>query len=160
MADYYTEASFKVPLNPEQIKFAFDVLDCAQDERIDFKDKHKNTAAKSFFTEVYKTAKKLALSFDDAVYIDFNIERQDDGIWISHETSIDTEIASYFVYLILKHFNLDICVAIEASHTCSKPRLDAFGGHAAFVTKNGVKWMSTRQWINKQTDAFNKSLAA
>jgi hypothetical protein len=164
MANYYTEASFVVPLNQEQTKFAFDVLDCVQDGDIDFNSKRKSVAAKSFKSDVYKTAKKLALSLDDYepgdVYLDFQVEPDSDGIWFSHEESINTDTAANFILLILKYFNLDICVGITAAHTCSKARLDAFGGHAIFITKKGMKWISTFDWLHDQTIAFNKRLAA
>lgn len=164
MANYYTEASFIIPLTEEQVKFAFDVADCIQDERIDFNAKRKNTAAKSVKTDVYEIAKKAILSFEDyepgCASLEFNMEPQPEGLWIYHDESINTNNAANFTHLLLKHFDLDVCVGIEASETCSKARLDSFGGHAAFVTKKGIKWMSTSEWIHKQIDAFNKRLAA
>jgi hypothetical protein len=164
MANYYTHTSFIIPLNQEQTNFAFDVLDCAQNEEIDFNSNRKNVAAKSFKTDVYKVAKKLALFLTDyelgCVSLDFTVSSDADGIWISHDETINTEVAAYFTQILLKHFDLDIGVGIEASHTCNKSHLDAFGGHAAFVTKKSVKWTDTRQWLQKQTDAFNKRLSA
>jgi hypothetical protein len=163
MANYYTEASFIIPLNQEQTEFALNVLECVEDERIDFNKAHKNLAAKRFKADVYKNAKKLALYLGDYEpgmgYVGFKAEPEENGLWVSHYETICTQTASYFVHLLLKHFNLDICISIEASHTCSKARLDAFGGHAVFVTKKSIKGSSTSQWLQKQTDLFNKRLA-
>lgn len=164
MPNYCTNASFIVPLNQEQTKFAFDVIDCVQDERIDFNNKRKSVTAKSFKTDVYKIAKKLALSLDyykpNNVCLDFKIDSHANGVWISHDETINIENAAYFVHLILKYFKLNICVGIQASYTCDESRFDAFGGVAVFVTKKGLKWMSTDEWLQKHTDAFNKRLVA
>lgn len=161
MANYYTEASFILPLTSEQLTFAFNVLECVQDDEIDLRKKHKTTKARSYDSSVYSVAKKFAKSNNDyeADYfsLGFDFSSIEEGLWISYEENINTERAALFCHLILKHFDSNNHVAISASHTCSKPRLDAFGGHAAFVTKKGVKWMSTDCWLNSQINRFQSS---
>ena len=161
MANYYTEASFILPLTSEQQEFAFNVLDCIQDKKIDLLKKHKNAKAKSYDRSIYSLAKKFAKVNDEYEQGDdtlgFDVEPNEDGIWISHDESINTENAAFFCHLILKHFDSNDYVAIQASNTCSKPRLDAFGGHAAFVTKKGIRWISTFEWIQKQINNFKRA---
>jgi hypothetical protein len=41
-------------------------------------------------------------------------------------------------------------VTFEWSHDCSKPRVDAYGGGAAFITAKEIKTMSTSAWLNEQ----------
>ena len=38
-------------------------------------------------------------------------------------------------------------VFINMAHTCSRPRLDAFGGGAYVITKHGIEETSTLKWI-------------
>jgi hypothetical protein len=81
-------------------------------------------------------------------------------MYIPYSQLICFENAAAFTYSILKLLDLDFSVSIEASHTCSKPRLDAFGGAAAFVTKNCEKWLSTQHWLEKQASNFKKKKAS
>jgi hypothetical protein len=39
--------------------------------------------------------------------------------------------------------------AFEWSHDCSKPRTDAYGGGAAFVTANEIETFTTSEWLQK-----------
>ena len=162
MANYYTEVSFILPLTSEQLSFAINVLDCIQDDEIDLRKKQKTAKARSYDSSVYSVAKRFAKSHNDygADYftLGFSFSSIGDGLWISYEENIDTESAALFCHLILKHFDSNNHIAISASHTCSRPLLDAFGGHAAFVTKKGVKWMSTNYWLNSQIDRFQSSI--
>jgi hypothetical protein len=158
MANYYTKASFVVVLSETEKAFAFDVLKCVQDEGLDLKKKYKNKNAKQYSNDVYRIAKKFALFIEDYdqgdVNLGFQCDPEERGLWIYHDETIDTDIAATFVHLLLKHFNSDKCVSFEASHTCSKALTDGFGGHAAFVTRKGVKWFSTHQWLSRQEDKF------
>jgi hypothetical protein len=164
MADYYTEASFTVPLSNEQIQFSIKVLECVENDKIDFNKRSKDKLAKSFDADVYRVAKKLALSLCDyepgMACLDFVVEVDGDSLLISHEETINTDNAAMFVHLILKFFDLNICVSIQASHACSRPMPDAFGGHAYFVTKGSLKMMTTHCWVDKQTTLFNKRMAS
>jgi len=38
---------------------------------------------------------------------------------------------------------------IECAMTCSKPRLDGFGGTAVWVTARGCRWLSTHDWLER-----------
>jgi hypothetical protein len=161
MANYYTEAAFEINLELEQKIFALQVLECAEDEKVDFTKSHKTAHEAAYPKDVYRLAKKFVKSLDDyepgSVYLPFEYADTGDSIHIAHDESINTEAAATFCYLILKHFDSDGYVCIEAAHTCSKPRPDGFGGHAAFVTKKGVKWMSTGYWIHKNITRHKKA---
>ena len=164
MANYYTAASFIFPLEKEQAKFAMGVLECInQDNLEDLQNPHKTEWSQSVDPAMLKCAKKLLTSlgedFTDWGYLGFVVDIDSAGLWIRSDESINTENAAVFIQILLKHFNLDTSVSINASHTCSKLRLDAFGGHAAFVTKTGISWMSTDSFLHKKESAHQKRLA-
>ena len=163
MSNSFTDASFIVPLSREQAAFALAVFQCANNTDIDFRKKHKTVTAKTYPNDVYKIAKKVALSTSDYdpnwVQIDFVLKKHDEGVLIEGDESINPDNAAYFVQLILKHFDLNVCLGIEASHTDDKSRPGVYGWHAAFVTKKNIKWMTTHDWIHQQTERFNKQFA-
>jgi len=41
-------------------------------------------------------------------------------------------------------------VALEWSHDCSKPRVDAFGGGAALITARKIKTINTGEWLHRE----------
>ena len=59
----------------------------------------------------------------------------------------------------LQKFKFAEGVMFEWSHDCSKPRTDAFGGGAAFVTTDQIKTFTTSEWlqqvIGKRKHRFN-----
>lgn len=41
-------------------------------------------------------------------------------------------------------------VTVSGAHTCTKMRIDGFGGFAAFVTADVIRWISTDTWLEAQ----------
>ncbi|MFP1133054.1 hypothetical protein [Asticcacaulis sp. W401b] len=41
-------------------------------------------------------------------------------------------------------------VTVCGAHTCTKMRIDGFGGFAAFITANVIRWISTDTWLEAQ----------
>ena len=77
---------------------------------------------------------------------DFETEPCKDGIWLhSDNGGIDT--VCVFIRHLLQRFDPKGSVAFEWSHDCTKPRLDAYGGGAAFITAHKIKTMSTSAWL-------------
>jgi hypothetical protein len=154
MANYYTQASFIIPLTEEQTVFAVKVIECFLDEKIDLTKRHKTKASKAYDNAVFCLARKLAKSVDeydpDNQCIGFSYQAKPKGLWISHDENINTDNAGVFTQCLLKHFDIDAYVAIEAAHTCDRARLDGFGGHALFITKKHIRWVSTFEWIERQ----------
>ena len=46
---------------------------------------------------------------------------------------------------------------LEWSNDCSKPRVDAFGGGAAFITARKIKSINTGEWLHRQISRLPKS---
>jgi hypothetical protein len=55
-----------------------------------------------------------------------------------------------FIQHLLQRFYPHGKVSFEWSHNCSKPRVDAYSGGAAFITAKEIKSMSTAAWLNEQ----------
>lgn len=56
----------------------------------------------------------------------------------------------------LSKFRPDDTFSVEWSYTCSKPRLDAYGGGAALVTATDIHTINTGEWLESK----RKELAA
>jgi hypothetical protein len=75
------------------------------------------------------------------------------GVWL-HSSSGGIDAVCAFIQHLLQKFEPQGHVGFEWSHDCSKPRVDAFGGGAAFITAHRIKFMNTGQWLHKQTARF------
>ena len=71
------------------------------------------------------------------------------GLWL-HSTSGGVDAVCEFIQHLLQKFDPKRYVTFEWSHDCSKPRVDAYGGGAAFITAKEIKSMSTAAWLNEQ----------
>jgi hypothetical protein len=79
---------------------------------------------------------------------DFETETVDDGLWL-HSQNGGQETACVFIQHLLQKFDFAPAVAFEWSHDCSKPRTDAYGGGAAFITSTEIETFSTHEWLQK-----------
>lgn len=71
------------------------------------------------------------------------------GLWLhSDYGGIDAVCA--FIQHLLQKFDPEGRVSLEWANDCSKPRLDAFGGGAAFITAKEIKTMNTAHWVRQQ----------
>ncbi len=74
------------------------------------------------------------------------------NVWIYDESSGDVEPVIEFVLLCAKEFDLKGRWGFEYANTCSRPRLDAFGGGAHIVdlsAREAVGWVSTNEWLTR-----------
>ena len=133
MADYYTECSFMVVDLPEDaIVYALELADrmhetmgCDIDELV-----REDSIPDDEFTALVRT-------FDENLWIGgASITRDGDGLWITHDESINIDAVAQLLHEVLKKFDLDNIISFEYACTCSKPRTDAYGGGAAVVTKD------------------------
>lgn len=78
------------------------------------------------------------------------IEIEDGTVWFHSDDSGDPKFVAEFVRDFLKRFRPDDCFALEYALTCSKLRLDGFGGGAAFVTAERIEWTDTAAWVEER----------
>ena len=151
MANYYTQASFMLELTPQQAEFGLAV--CAYIAE-------SNVFGLEISDAVVTVSKNIMDAVSDIEFgygLDFNCLLERDGLWIHADESIDLDHAATFCHILMQHFQLETCLCIDAAHTCSSPRLDAFGGTSVFVTRHEIKWNSTSQWLSDLAVAHNKN---
>ena len=64
-----------------------------------------------------------------------------------------TDAACAFIQHLLHQFQLREAGTVEWSHDCSKPRTDAYGGGAAFITAHELRTFNTAEWVREQLEA-------
>jgi hypothetical protein len=71
-------------------------------------------------------------------------------LWIRDDASGDPERVIEFVLLCAEQLDLKGLWGFEYANTCSKPRLDAFGGGAHVIdlgARKSIGWISTNEWL-------------
>jgi hypothetical protein len=145
MADYYTKFSFEISdLTDDESAWLTNVLAFFEDP-VNTEDPHGEYAA-------------LMDAMSDTEYPDFSTgfepaENGTPGLWIYGDQSGTPEDAATFVQAFLAKFRPDKAVGFEFANTCSKPRLDAFGGGAAFVTAEGAEFIHGSTWLAERINA-------
>ena len=138
MADYFTKFSLLVPLPTEAAeKQALEIVETArsikQDDEScdDFPDSLRDAVDDwNFETEVSHDGQKW-------------------GLWLHSENGGIDAVCDFIQYL-LQQFEPTGHVTLEWSSDCSKPRTDAFGGGAAFITATEIASINTGEWLHQQ----------
>jgi hypothetical protein len=96
---------------------------------------------------------------DSGVSHQFETDSEPDGwgryLWLHADVSADLEQVASFVQRFLRQFRPDRYWSLTFACTCSKPRVGAFSGGAAFVTANDIKWQGSHAFIEAETKAFS-----
>lgn len=169
MADYYTQASFIIPCAKSKAVnalHALNYLEEAPSAYIDsvLKKSDSEMQQNGFIDKIIQfcimnhpdqtnAINKPLTDFD----WNFNAELSSEGLWIYGEESINTEHAAIFTQAVLKTFDLPILVCISAAHSCSRNRLDGFGGHGVAVTKEFIHWYSLDDLLEAESHAIQNS---
>ena len=138
MADYYTNFSMVLSLaNQTEQAYALDLA-------------HKASLAQQGDELPADFPKALANMIED-----WQFETEPDnsgtghGLWLHSMNGGQDAVCGFIQHLLLK-FDPQGRVTFEWSHDCSKPRVDAYGGGAAFITAKEIKSMSTAAWLSDQ----------
>jgi len=88
----------------------------------------------------------------------FNINWEVDrsGVWFYTEESGDPETLVYAVQRLMKAFDIKKPFIASWAFTCSKPRLEEFGGGAVAVWQDHVEWIDARSEIQKRVERREK----
>ena len=138
MADYYTNFSVVIPLPDERAQ------------------EHALHIARS--GSQARFADDLPPDFPDELRDSvedwsFDAEPDDEdgrpALWL-HSESGGMDSAGEFIRYLLKRFTPEEHVAMEWSHDCSRPCVDAFGGGAAYITAEEIHSFSTSLWLAQQ----------
>lgn len=82
----------------------------------------------------------------------FLVSIEDGGsqLWIRDDANGDPEQVIQFVLLCAREFDLKGLWGFEYANTCSRPRLDGFGGGAHVIdlgARKSIGWVSTNEWL-------------
>ena len=133
MADYYTLFLVDVPLKPEQRQYAMDLDAHVQAYRSD------DTPLPDDFPPA------LAEVIEDWT---FETLSHDEGVRLGSQNG-GQEAACAFIQHLLQQFDCAPYVTFEWSHDCSRPRADAYGGGAAYITATEIETFSSSEWLQK-----------
>lgn len=138
MADYYTHFSFEVSLSyPELAVFIYQWTV----KQIDACDGAVSEDCPIRF-------------FDEDVYGLPELHVEESGVWITDsggEASVGAT-AAVVRWLLSTMPGAPEAVEFEWSDTCSKPRLDAFGGGAARITADSIQLVHTSELSERMRD--------
>ncbi|MCX6896789.1 MAG: hypothetical protein NTZ16_15120 [Verrucomicrobia bacterium] len=133
MADYFTNFSVVLPLTKKQQEYAVELANQADRHRCD-----DEPLPKTFPEELR----------DETEGWTFETDAGSDGLWL-HSQYGGQESVCAFIQHLLQKYEFAPAVAFEWSHDCSKPRTDAYGGGAAFITSTEIETMTTSEWLSK-----------
>jgi len=138
MADYFTSASVELELPSKE----------AVDHAIDLAQAMSDVCA-CIEPEAEIIPEGWAADAEDENW-NFDVEKEEGNkIWIHSDSGGIDEIIKLIQHLMRK-FDMTEPVSFEWSHTCSKPRTDAYGGGAAYITATEVRTFNTSQWLRAQ----------
>lgn len=120
MADYYSQFSFIIPLTPQQTDELLNDLN------------NKET---------------LKHIFEDPEYVNLGIAKDNDGLWVASEIDGNINDAVALLEHAVRRYQLPP-IGFEWGNTCSKPRLDGFGGGAVWTDGETTEFTSTGEWLN------------
>lgn len=143
MADYYTEFSLVIPLRTEPEKLWVE-------QRI-------AGGVISLAPHTADTADRI----DDNEILYFNAVIQPaegaEHLWICSQDSGNVDDVIAFSQAFLKaHRMPPEHISFEWSHSCSKPRTDAYGGRATIITQNRAYWINTGVWLERKLAWLDK----
>lgn len=160
MADNYVQFSFAIPLDtPEKEAWAREAVAFLDDanELPTLERLAALHAGEPADTHVFDEL--LPDEFLDSESLGFNVAVDDDGIWMYSEDSGTPDNTIPLIQAYLLKFDPTGAVAFEWADTCSRPRLDEFGGGAAFVTATSVEYMNTGTWVSRKLNEHKENAA-
>ena len=103
-------------------------------------------------------AKAMESEDDDRWLSLDHAEAEDDTVWIASEEGTDLEFLSDVLQDYLQHNDHHGSIAFTWAETCSKLRVDEFGGGAVFITHDTQVWLNTGHWLQIQEENRKKTL--
>jgi hypothetical protein len=77
-----------------------------------------------------------------------DLEFVHDGLWMHESESFDPEVVELFVRRLVDELEIDKPFFCSWASTCSKPRIDEFGGGAMGIVRgHPTVWCNASQWV-------------
>jgi len=143
MAEYYTQFSFAINhLNADEIVWAEklqEFLGRDPDDDIETEPEFEGIIEDDCYASV-------AVDIEDDIGGDYGL-----WVWSGDYGGGSPDEAALLVQKFLARFRPTEVVAFEWANSCSKPRLDSFGGGAVVISATNIEWNSTSQWVYDMT---------
>lgn len=151
MANYYTQLSVELEDNPEWVvRDISDILRAIAEGDIE--------CAPEWYRRLSpgnEEGKDFSAFIDDCLsgpsFVSHELTTR--GLWIYAEENANIESLAHAIHETMKHYNTPGYVTFQWAYTASKPRLDAFGGGAAFITATEIIIHTTEDWLNDMIEA-------
>ena len=146
MADYFTQFSFVIPVTPEQGNWFTQVHSLAAELIGHTEDGEARENIKGP-QDVVLAALGLAEKRDGDPCLQVVYDDKEGTVWVGSEDSGDVDYTADLVQAFLRRFDLDRVISFQWANTCSKPRLDAFGGGAVVISRRNADWLNTGTFV-------------
>lgn len=111
--------------------------------------KDKIEKAKEIIDRVVKELEDDA----DEGYCGVEIEVEESGVWFHHDESINPEHLAELARALVEELEIDKPFYCSWAYTCSKPRIDEFGGGAfAVVRGQETYWVDALSHVQKHME--------
>jgi hypothetical protein len=146
MTNYYEELCFEFPLTDEQSDWLLGLHEAInklaeegwEGESIDLNLDEIKKDIDNF--EEYQEELIEYGGFYGDLWVGVDLENTEDGVIFSHDENANEEHAGWLIQKTMQRFNIARAFSFEWSFTASRQMLDAYGGGAATVTKDWIKW--------------------
>ena len=146
MADYYALLSMRIEVSDEaQLTWLLDAFRAVDDNA---NDEDGRGALPEEIVAV-ATEQGADLNWGTGVLV----SKGPLSLWIRSDESVQVEALATIIQSYLRRFDIQEGVGFEYAFTCSRPRLDAYGGGACYVTQKGLRWMTTGRWLGEQEES-------
>lgn len=167
MADHYTEFSFVVELPTleavqEAVRLYAGIV-AARDADAGEELHSDNQALYEFARERLTAVGMASVLNDESTLFDISTismepeSTEQEGtpcLWIHSDESGSVDGAAIFVQMLMRIFGLKDPVGFEWANTCSKLRVDSFGGGAIWVTAQEIDSCSSGDWLFEKRAAY------
>jgi hypothetical protein len=97
----------------------------------------------------------------DADEVGFGFSLEEDGdagrhLWLYSDEYADLAKLGHLIQRFLRRFRPHDCWALSYACTCSKPRIDAFGGGAVFITSRRITFDNSWDLIDRKRQTFER----
>ena len=157
MADYFTQFSFVISVTPEQGDWVAQVHALAT-ELIGHAEDGEARENIEGPQDMVLAALGLAEKRDGDPCLQVMHDDKEGTVWVGSEDSGDVDYAADLAQAFLKRFDLDLVIGFEWANTCSRPRLDAFGGGAVVISRRNAVWFHTSALLQKAMKAETERL--
>jgi len=157
MANNYCEASFAVQATTEEREIWQKIVGIATILLTDYleEDEKLTELQKEEYDPVLiGQVRAVAKEFEDWGTFDVNFDEDGDSLWFHHDESFNMDQAAAFLSLWLKLTENDKSIVATWANTCSKPRVDEFGGGAVVITAKGCHWFNSEYLASCAVDGL------